>query len=55
MAIATRVIPVQTRVYQLKHMVDRADPKRATRPEPGYRFSNGRQFKTPRDPYISAK
>ena len=55
MVATNKIIPVSTRIYQYRQMVERADPKRKTRLDPGYEFSNGRRFKTPRDPYISAK
>lgn len=55
MATADKILRVRTRVYSYKQMVDRVDPKRKIRPEPAYKFSNGRTFNSPRDPYISAK
>lgn len=41
-----RVIPVVTRVFDIKDIVERLDPTRHT-PEPAYEFSRGRRFVKP--------
>ena len=51
MAKINKVTKVTTRKYNYKQMVERADPKRRTDPDPGYVFGNGRKFATKKDPY----